>query len=147
MKRSTLLGLVLALAIAFAGCHEPAPVDEDPIEVTLTVLDAPASVGVNETFNVTIDVAVDQEVTSVHSGIHYGLNSSAEADPVDYTMHLDRISPHILEEHTFPGTYTVTDWSFGPEYAGQTIYYRAHTIIDGEDYWGEELTLTVEGEE
>lgn len=147
MKSTTTFSIALMLAIAFAGCHEPAPLDEDSIEATLTVLDAPASVGVNETFDITIEVTTNREVKSAHSGIHYGLNSSAEADPTEYTQLLDRISPHIFDEHTFPDTYTVTGWAFGSEYAGQTIYYRAHTILEGEDYWGEELTLAVDEEE
>lgn len=150
VKKIPVLMLCLAITTAFAGCHEAEEEDppgsgDDPTgatEITLTVLDAPQSVTANETFNVTVQVAADGTVTSSHFGAHYGNQSSSGADPSQYTMFLDKTSPHVLEETEIGETYTIRDWSFSQDEVG-TIYYRAHVNTEAGDFWSDEQTLEV----
>lgn len=145
MRPLTLLGIVLLTSALLAGCHEPAPTDGgEEVAVTLQVDDPPETVTTGEGLNLTVQVEADAQVTSEHSGFHYGFNSSADLERDDYTTVLTEVSPHVTEELSFPGEYRIENWTFGPEDAGRTVYYRAHTIVDDTHYWGEELTFELE---
>ena len=145
-----LTGLLL-ITVALAGCHEPAEdpamdngLTEDPLQVTVTILDPPTNVTAGVPFDVTVQVESDRDLESDHAGAHYGNTSSEDADPTEYTMILSEVSPHHFEGVEVPGEYTIEGWTIDEALAGETIYYRGHIILEGNDYWSDEHSFTVE---
>lgn len=154
----TLIGL-LVLSLGLAGCHAPLETTEgeghdhdghnhdgatlagDAATVSLAVLDAPATVAVGTAFNMTVDVAAEPATTSEHSGFHYSKNSTAGMTGLTGAS-FDGASPHVTTSTTYPGTYTIPDWTLTSDMVG-TLYLRAHTNAGGVDYWGEEFSIEV----
>lgn len=99
------------------------------------------SVAAGESFSVdvTVTAASGFEATTDHAGAHWSRNSTADQDAAVLTpADFDGASPHTSTD--VPGSYTISGWSFDEP---GTYYYRAHTIVDGAHFWGEEQTLTV----
>lgn len=130
----TIAVAALFIAIALAGCTIPG--DGEP-RYTLTVVDAPAQADVGEevTFTWRIEGA---ETSTDHTAVHFSLASTAGQDEVG----LDDFGA-LTEVQTgdVPDTFEAT---FEMPFPG-IVYFRAHTIIDGANYFSDEQTVQVAG--
>lgn len=114
--------------------------DTTPPEFTFGLTGAPAEVEVNETINVT--VTVDGDAGSATTAELVWGNASTAATAND-ELTTDMFSgskagdPATLD---VPGTFAVNDWRLQTP---ETIYFRAHIVVDGADYWSNEFSLTV----
>jgi hypothetical protein len=82
-----------------------------------------------------------EDMKMTHTGIHYGnsskpgdLDRSVDITGAGYTEVI--LPPTILETTNFEVTLTARQ--------SGTIYFRAHAIIDGKNYWSEEKSIRVD---
>lgn len=131
----TIAVAALFFAIALAGCTIPGG-DGEP-RYTLTIVDAPAQADVGEEVTFTWRIEGDETSTD-HTAVHFSLASTADQDEVG----LDDFDA-LTEVQTgdVPDTFEAT---FEMPFPG-IVYFRAHTIIDGANYFSNEQTVQVEG--
>ncbi len=107
---------------------------EEPLNVQIKTVSSPDKVELGQTFNITWRIESNKNLSIPHTAIHYGASS------VPYTQSAAdyRFASKVLSG-TIPALFTT---EFAIETYG-TIYFRAHAIIDGKDYWSDEKLLIV----
>lgn len=107
---------------------------------SVAIVSAPPSVPLGEDFEVVwrVDSPVQKEIA--HTAVHYGANSipgvlGTEAGPAASGYQF----VSLIQKGTIPGTFTS---SIGTRSPG-TLYFRAHAIIDGNNYWSPERSILV----
>jgi len=101
---------------------------------SITVLTGPTEATVGDTISIGWRVNSDTTKPIAHTATHYGYTSVPNARvPSDY-----------------PNLTTVRSGNIPSVFTGQikaekvgTIYYRSHAIIDGNNYWSTEKTITI----
>ena len=151
----TILIIVAILALFLTAC--PAPVDvaepeviapEPVVEVipTITLVSVPTKVKADE--RIAVDWKLDSvsPLTAVHTAVHYDVESRSgvmgtEVGPAD-SGYPSLTREFASGEFGVPGDFST---SFAvPE--ADTVYLRAHAIIDGKNYWTDEVAVTIEPE-
>ncbi len=101
---------------------------------SVMVLTAPATAVAGQGFVVSWRVNSPTQVTIPHTAVHYGPDSKSE--PLTLKSY-----PALTPVHngTIPADFSATIT------IGKTgvIYYRAHAIIGGANYWSDERTITI----
>lgn len=152
MKSLLIILTILAVFLAACAAPTPEPVAEPPapepvVEVipTIALVSVPTSVIEDESIIVDWNIASDSSLTAVHTAIHYGVESRAgvmgtEVGPQD-SGYASLTREFASGEFAVPGDFST---SFAvPEGAG-TVYLRAHAIVDGKNYWTDEVAVTIE---
>ena len=156
MNKTILATLVLAMLVA--GCHEsngdddngddgddtptPSPTTDDVTPViTLTSGPFPTNITVGVPFNVTVTVTSEPASSSTHAGFHYGMVSTVGTPQSTWGTVYTLVSPHV--NATYPGTYTVMNWTIPDGHQGHKMYARAHTLVGTTAFWGDEITFMV----
>ncbi len=107
------------------------------ITPTVTILSAPTTATTNQ--DIFIDWMINSDPgTTSHTAVHYGLYSIPNpTGPNDYpyaSVYIGTNAPVKI-----PGEFSTTINIQDPG----TYHYRAHTVINGQDYWSAERTITV----
>ncbi|VVB59473.1 Uncharacterised protein [uncultured archaeon] len=143
--------LILLVGIVFAsGCvqYPPAnrtgnvtPTNQTQENVTISIVSAPANSTAGMPFAITWSVGGPGKTIS-HTAIHYdyvphpGTLGEDVGPPGGYAY----LTPDFASGTFYiPNTFTA---NITPTQAG-TLYYRAHVIVDGSNYWTNERTINV----
>ena len=112
------------------------PVPTQQPGTSVEVLNAPATAVTGKSFDVIWRVNSPSEKTIPHTAIHYGPQSQAEP----------------LTLASYPSLTTAQNGTIPANFSAKiiinttgTIYFRAHAIVDGVQYWSPERTITVSG--
>lgn len=108
------------------------------MSLTVTILNYTTSANTSEPINITYEVSMDSDLNSTdlaveHTDVHYG-NESVD-QPSNTTAYGNQ-----TDEETGPiGVFNAT---FMVETNG-TLYVRAHAVLNGSDYWSDEVVIQV----
>jgi len=101
---------------------------------SVEVLKSPATAAASKSFEVSWRVNSPEQKNIQHTAVHYGPDSKSE--PLTLT--------------SYPSLTTVQSGAIPADFSanitiGKTgiIYFRAHAIIDGTNYWSEEKMITI----
>jgi hypothetical protein len=112
----------------------PTPTPTPTPGYSVEVLSAPATAAAGQSFMVSWRVNSPGQKTINHTAVHYGPDSKSE--PLTLTSY-----PMLttVQKGTIPADFSanITISKTG------TIYFRAHAIIDGTNYWSDEKTITL----
>lgn len=134
--------IVLIALVTWAGTREEA---QQPIVGTSVVVRSPpvsARIGVPTSFAWEVRASVG--ATATHTAVHWGTNSTSGELGTEVAPGAAGY-PNLLPDYqqgsfalprTFSGAITFPS-------AG-TVYYRAHAIIDGKNYWSPEYAIVVQ---
>jgi len=135
--------LIVFASLTVYGCSHPAQQQtEPPIEtpIKITVTDAPETATVDESFSITWKIESEAK-TIPHTAVHYDYSSHAGAYGTDVAPGASgytELTPNFAQgSFEIPDTFTV---SITPSENG-VLYYRAHAIVDGMQYWTEEMSI------
>lgn len=145
----TFLFAMTALSGCFGGDDDPetSPTGTDGtngpnccanMTLTVTILNYTSAANTSEPINVTWEVSMDADLNSTdlaveHTDIHYG-NETVD-QPSNETAYGNQ-----TEE--LAGPIGVFNTSFMVETNG-TLYARAHAVLNGSDYWSDEVVIQV----
>jgi hypothetical protein len=156
MIRRKIVIWIAAIAIVFSlisGCVNPPTGTPTPVVTPVTtptatpvttpvptpapsvmVLTAPTTAVAGQGFVVSWRVFNPTQVTIPHTAVHYGPDSKSE--PLTLKSY-PVLTP--VQNGTIPADFSATIT------IGKTgvIYYRAHAIIGGANYWSDERTITI----
>ena len=137
---------------------EPVPVDlvtePEPVEVTppppppepvgepsIAIARAPETVQAGEKVTIVWRVESPTPKEIPHTAIHYDTTSSpgkfgldTSPNPKDYSL---------VTKEFYDGAFGIPDTFTTTITVEETIYYRAHAVVDGDNYWTEERSITV----
>lgn len=156
MKKSLILialaSILVIAALTASGCGQtpqPEPQTEIPTggataeteeETTITITSAPSSAKVGDQTTITWKVEGAQKKAS-HTAIHYDYKSHPgkydETMTFDKTGYPDFTKKYASGSYDTPESFTDTI-TLGKE---GVLYYRAHVIIEGENYWTPEKSI------
>jgi len=144
MKKRSLLLLTALLFVSLTvyGCSHPAQQQEPPTEtpIKITVTDAPSDAIVDESFSITWEIESGAK-TIPHTATHYDYSSHAGSFGTDVAPGASgytELTPDFAQgSFDIPNTFTV---SIIPSENG-ALYYRAHAIVDGMQYWTDERII------
>lgn len=155
--RTIWLVLALMLVPALAGCFgggggkdSPSPTGsptgtnettEDKILLTVTILQHTNETRMNESVNVSWEVsfatngtnATNQTLQVEHTDIHYG--NLSQDEPLNETSYSNTSEEFTGPPRVFNTTFNVT--------TNGTIYMRAHAVLNGTDYWSDQVEVNV----
>ena len=144
LKLITCIAIVLSLLIS--GCVTETPAEVSPTAAPTTtpaaskmvagvgVINAPDSAKVGHSFEINWKVNNPGEVEIPHTAIHYGPESQSEPlTTTSYTYLTKPKSGKIPAE--FSAGLTINETG--------TTYFRAHAVIEGKNYWSDEMTVTI----
>lgn len=153
MSRAILVAVFFALT-ALSGClggEEKDPKDSPSdtggtngpnccanMSLTVTILNYTSSANTSEPINVTYEVSLDADLNSTdlaveHTDVHWG-NESIE-QPSNTTAYGNQSDEDTGPIGVFNTTFTVM--------TNGTIYARAHAVLNGSDYWSDEVVIQV----
>ena len=134
---------IVILFLGISGClSEPQEVTPTPIEtasvptvdIDVKVSNAPTNVKAGQSFEISWRVDSTEEQNILHTAIHYGPES--KSDPVKIQSYPNLTTPRAgLIPADFKANITINKTG--------TTYFRAHAIVDGENFWSNEMMLTV----
>lgn len=128
--------IVMLLAVGLAGCTQSG---QQARGWTLEVLEVPANVQMNESFTIRWKIS-GPETTTDHTAVHFGLTSTSDKAMEDVAIP-DYDALTEVRTGDVPGEYEAT---MRLDFPG-TIHFRAHTIVDGVNWWSPEQTIQVDG--
>ncbi len=124
--------------ITIAAKAAPATTPATEIKPTIAITSAaPAIAGTNQMLSVSWKIE-SESATTPHTAVHYGPSSVANpTGPSDYpsASSFSCTSKPCIIPRAFQTQISI------PEIG--TYYYRAHAIIDGENFWSEEKTIEI----
>ena len=144
VKFITCIAIVMSLIIS--GCVSEPPAEVSPtttltttpvaakMEAGVEVINAPDMAEVAHSFEINWMVNNPVETDTPHTAIHYGPESQSE--PLTTTSYPDLTKP---EKGTIPAEFSA---ALTINETG-TTYFRAHAVIEGENYWSDEMTVTI----
>lgn len=145
--------IICILAAFLVGCQveqvpeERAEPSEPVVKEVIPAIDIvsiPQIIKENEAVAVNWRIDSDSPLTAVHTAIHYDVSSHAGAFSTEVGPQ-DSGYPTLTKEYA-SGKFPVPDQfstSFPVPEGAEKIYLRAHTIIDGKNYWTDEISLDV----
>jgi len=110
----------------------------------VTVTDKPDTVEAGKDFTVTWMVDSPSQKTIAHTAVHFGSESNPGEISTDTgpggTAYTKLTTDFAAGEFTIPNTFTPT---ITAPSIPQTNYFRAHAIVDGENYWSDEFSISI----
>jgi len=144
---SAAIVIVVALSLLLSACQQAqksngtvAPV---PIETKIELVSIPFSVIGGQQFEISWKISSEPK-TIMHTAVHYDTSShraqfTAATTPAD-AAYKSLTADYANIESSIPGTFAAR---LNAPAAGGNLYFRAHAIIDGSNYWTEEQILQV----
>lgn len=128
--------LVLTLSI---GCVDSAPGGLVRGEIS----EYPENTKVNESFMISWWVSYPSSSNLTHTAVHYGYASH----PGELGLQTNIAQSGYSEVLAVPSDILKEGFNFHaeitPQYTGN-MYFRVHSIINGDNYWSEEFSVNVE---
>jgi len=112
----------------------PTPTPAQVVGVSVEILKAPATAEASKSFEISWRVNSPEQKTIPHTAVHYGPDSKSE--PLTLTSYPTLT---LVQNGTIPADFS-TNITIGKT---GIIYFRAHAIIDGTNYWSDEKMITV----
>jgi len=139
-----LIGIVFVAGCVDYGVPTTTTTEEPAAVFGIAVTSAPSSALAGDSVGISWQVSSDQTRTIAHTAIHYDTSSnpgdlSLEVSP-GQAGYLSLTPDYASGEFEIPNTFTAQ--IDAPQEAG-ILYFRAHTIIDGDNYWTDEKSITV----
>ncbi|EKD33244.1 MAG: hypothetical protein ACD_76C00062G0001 [uncultured bacterium] len=150
--------IVIAIAIFLytsqrrATAPQNTPADEEEVakveygETGIAITAAPKQVPLNSIFGVSWEIVTPSDKIADHTAVHYGTKSVPDSDVGEKiapknTAYKKATTDFISGSFPVPALF---ESNIQTEFeAGQTIYMRAHTIIDGVNVWSTEVEVKV----
>lgn len=137
--------LPIALIVFVSGCTQYQSTETITPQYSLESIDYPTSVKAGEEFTVSWKVNTNTPTTIKHTAVHY----TAKSNPGEYTLdvtpansgYTSLTADYASGNFTIPNTFSV---KVKTSDAGK-LYFRMHAIIDENNYWTPEYSITVEG--
>lgn len=164
MKNFRVFALIMIAAILVSGCTQyggqtqnttptppqtpgtpevpptPPPIPQENIEIS--VVTAPQTARVGEPVNISWKVS-GAEKTISHTAIHYDYTSHPGTFGSDIgpqaSEYLKLTSEYASGSFNIPNTFS----AIVIPYQAGTLYYRAHAIVDGKNYWTDEKSISI----
>ena len=126
---------------------EAPPIEEVKVVPTIGFVSVPTRVEEIEPIQVNWQIESDSPLTAVHTAIHYDTTSHAnvfttEVGPQD-SGYQSLTKQYASGEFSVPGMFYA---SFAVPKEAEKVYLRAHTIIEGKNYWTDEVNVAIEKE-
>ncbi len=142
------LFFLIVLIVFVSGCATQYQAGETTVtpQYSLESIDYPSSVKADEEFTVSWKVSTNLPTTIKHTAVHY----STDSHPGDYGLDIAPVDSgygSLTKEYasgnfSIPNTFSVKIKT--PD--AVKLYFRAHAIIDGKNYWTSEYLINVEGD-
>jgi len=118
-------------------------VAEEALKISVAVSDFPAEAVVGENITISWSVGASKQLSIPHTAIHYSRSTRGGELGTDVTPQQSGY-PSLTKEFA-KGDFTIPD-SFSAQVLAEVtgmLYFRAHAIVEGKQYWTEEKQIPV----